>query len=158
MVYSGRMLCSPFFICGIIMNIRIILLLLFLHSSSCTAMDCCTPGALEDIINKIERFFITCINPDLLQIDQVKKQMPNTRRSPKNILEIADGEECCICMEAYNNKDSIISLPCKHLFCLTCMQKWTQKQLTCPYCRRDFDNLNKFTFICHLTYKKHHED
>jgi hypothetical protein len=52
--------------------------------------------------------------------------------------------ECSICL-------SIPKIPfrlkCSHAFCLLCILKWSKKNLTCPCCRTDmqniFENMNK---------------
>lgn len=40
--------------------------------------------------------------------------------------------ECAIC---YERGDDIISTRCKHDFCRQCLNRWSQINRTCPYCR-----------------------
>lgn len=40
--------------------------------------------------------------------------------------------ECCVCMEPINKTTEI---PCNHIFCTTCLNKWLKKQNSCPICR-----------------------
>lgn len=42
--------------------------------------------------------------------------------------------ECTICMELLSNPDSIIALPCAHVFHSSCIREWLSKQTTCPMC------------------------
>ncbi len=45
------------------------------------------------------------------------------------------GEECVVC---YRNWGVNTLLPCGHLFCKTCIVKWSEHSNTCPCCRREF--------------------
>lgn len=47
-------------------------------------------------------------------------------------------KECNICMEEYKLKNTLISLPCKHLFHKKCIQNWLcNEKVSCPICRKD---------------------
>ncbi|VVU94462.1 Ring finger domain [seawater metagenome] len=43
--------------------------------------------------------------------------------------------ECTICLQELNNPEK---LECNHTFCQTCIQKWNEKNSTCPLCRKSF--------------------
>jgi hypothetical protein len=49
-----------------------------------------------------------------------------------------NGVECGIC---YDETFSTIHLPCKHVFCTSCLMKWMKVKQNCPMCRRDFEVL-----------------
>lgn len=46
-----------------------------------------------------------------------------------------DSPECAIC---FRNWGVNTSLPCRHLFCNSCIMKWAQVNNTCPCCRQEF--------------------
>ncbi|XP_023242112.1 RING finger protein 141-like [Centruroides sculpturatus] len=50
--------------------------------------------------------------------------------------ELSDPMECCICME----RDSEITLPCAHSYCLVCIEQWNVSNKTCPICREKLEN------------------
>lgn len=61
--------------------------------------------------------------------------------SPSIILEGINVEscnpmECCICME----RDSEVTLPCTHSYCLVCIEQWNVSNKTCPICREKLEN------------------
>ena len=59
----------------------------------------------------------------------------NKIKIAKGIINVAgvgeDGTDCPIC---FDNKKSVICLPCKHFFCKSCLDKIIEKQI-CPICR-----------------------
>ena len=49
--------------------------------------------------------------------------------------QIYDDGECAICMDEHNDRST---LPCGHVFCLTCLQEWYKITHSCPTCRHPF--------------------
>jgi len=49
--------------------------------------------------------------------------------------------ECPICLLPFGRNSKIISLPCKHVFCRKCSEKYFSKEdhLLCPLCRQNFE-------------------
>ncbi len=39
---------------------------------------------------------------------------------------------CAICQD---DKDDVVAVPCKHVFCKPCITKWKNMTPTCPCCR-----------------------
>ena len=46
-------------------------------------------------------------------------------------------EDCPICLQRLEK--SVVSLPCEHLYHLTCISTWFQRKRTCPICARVFE-------------------
>lgn len=57
----------------------------------------------------------------------------------KHILEknkfVIEESKCCICLEKFDKKDTIIFLPCLHIFHNICIFKWIEKSFRCPLCK-----------------------
>ncbi len=43
-------------------------------------------------------------------------------------------EICSICIEPYQNNDTIFTLQCHHTYHKDCISIWYEKKTTCPYC------------------------
>lgn len=52
-------------------------------------------------------------------------------------------KHCAICMEVYQTKDTLLILPCNHLYHKECIQTWFNKSHLCPYCRLDLKNIDQ---------------
>lgn len=47
-----------------------------------------------------------------------------------------DDKSCLICLERFKVRKHVRRLPCGHMFCAKCVEKWLTKQsATCPTCR-----------------------
>lgn len=46
----------------------------------------------------------------------------------------SETSECCICLD---RKPDVI-LPCTHVFCSTCIEKWNSEHNSCPICNEKF--------------------
>lgn len=44
-------------------------------------------------------------------------------------------EGCTVCLDAFEDAQRIVSLPCGHYFHLTCISPWLDQHNTCPMCR-----------------------
>ena len=46
---------------------------------------------------------------------------------------------CSICLSEYEESDSLIQLPCGHVYHEECIQAWTQNHVKCPLCNFDLE-------------------
>ena len=55
--------------------------------------------------------------------------------------EIYPSEDCCSCMESFDDVNRVFIKPCGHDICALCAQDWffTNKNNTCPHCRTAAD-------------------
>ena len=53
----------------------------------------------------------------------------------------SDDEEvvCPICLEEFNENETVIELSCKHTFHKDCIKKWFENNHSCPTCRKKID-------------------
>ena len=57
----------------------------------------------------------------------------------KDLADLAD-VICCICLDDLNAEtpESVVGLPCGHMFHRRCVTKWlTKKSTTCPLCKHE---------------------
>lgn len=50
--------------------------------------------------------------------------------------------ECCICFRSHQVNDTVVRLPCGHLFHQPCIKEWLEKKCTCPICRYEIPTDN----------------
>ena len=47
---------------------------------------------------------------------------------------------CAICIDGVEIRKLMIRLDCNHFYCSQCIRKWFEKNITCPLCRRVYEN------------------
>ncbi|KAH8075924.1 ubiquitin-protein transferase [Aureococcus anophagefferens] len=47
-----------------------------------------------------------------------------------------EDNECCICLDEFEDEERIKKLRCGHLFHLNCIKKWLLADMRCPTCRQ----------------------
>jgi len=52
---------------------------------------------------------------------------------------ISQSEECCICFEIISERGIINT--CNHVFCFSCIVKWSKIRNSCPLCRKHFSKI-----------------
>lgn len=65
--------------------------------------------------------------------------MENLRNNASVINESQPIQQCSICLESINVGESCASLPCEHMFHLSCIERWCSSHNSCPMCRRPID-------------------
>jgi hypothetical protein len=61
--------------------------------------------------------------------------------SHKQIDETDEDESCAVCLMDFSGGDVIRRLPCKHLFHMSCIDRWLLKNKRCPLCLNAIDNI-----------------
>ena len=56
--------------------------------------------------------------------------------------------ECCICLNPIEKKDEARITSCRHRYHHECIRKWTERDNTCPQCRR------RYNYIINIQKKK----
>ena len=59
--------------------------------------------------------------------------------------DLENSDVCIICRENMVGNGSCKKLPCNHIFHVTCLRSWFQRQQTCPTCRMDVLRVNSQT-------------
>ncbi|KAI2800640.1 E3 ubiquitin-protein ligase synoviolin [Blomia tropicalis] len=102
------------------------------------------------IMMKIHTFPLFAIRPMYLTMRGFRKALNDvimSRRAIRNMnslypnataqdIENSDNV-CIICRENMVGNGSCKKLPCNHIFHVTCLRSWFQRQQTCPTCRMD---------------------
>lgn len=104
------------------------------------------------IMMKIHTFPLFAIRPMYLSMRAFKKALNDvvqSRRAIRNMnelyqdatvadLEAVSDNVCIICREEMvGGNGSAKKLPCNHIFHVSCLRSWFQRQQTCPTCRMD---------------------
>ncbi|KAH9393356.1 E3 ubiquitin-protein ligase synoviolin [Tyrophagus putrescentiae] len=102
------------------------------------------------IMMKIHTFPLFAIRPMYLTIRGFKKALNDVIMSRRAILnmntlypdattqDIENSDNVCIiCRENMLGNGTCKKLPCNHIFHVTCLRSWFQRQQTCPTCRMD---------------------
>lgn len=99
---------------------------------------------------KYHNFPLFALRPIYLSLRTLKKALSDvimSRRAIRNMNtlypsatheELANSDNVCIiCREEMSGNGTSKKLPCNHIFHVTCLRSWFQRQQTCPTCRMD---------------------
>mmetsp|Transcript_17290 Transcript_17290/g.19483 ORF Transcript_17290/g.19483 Transcript_17290/m.19483 type:complete len:324 (-) Transcript_17290:210-1181(-) len=87
--------------------------------------------SFEDFINHIMQN-----DPDRYGTPPASKESVARLISRKvNDREVQEKEECSVCQSAYESRDDILEMPCKHIFHKECLKPWLNIHNSCPICR-----------------------
>ncbi|CAF1083640.1 unnamed protein product [Adineta steineri] len=98
------------------------------------------PRTINNVVNDDDDDDYT---PFQFNVDKRSARPSYARFTRRNLQQelINDSNSCIVC---WNDKKTVVLLPCKHLcVCVSCSKKlWNNTQRrTCPICRNDIDNL-----------------
>jgi len=73
---------------------------------------------------------------------------PKAKGLPKDDLGLdnvdADTDKsCCICLEVPTQENEARVDNCEHIFCFTCIEKWSERENTCPLCKSRFGRIER---------------
>ena len=97
----------------------------------------------SQIINNSE-LFITSHIPQLepyININISPEEVLKDSNYIKYNTDIED-KQCPISLEEFKVGDSLIELPCKHIFLENNIKNWVKEKQTCPICRHDLINVS----------------
>jgi hypothetical protein len=57
--------------------------------------------------------------------------------------ELSDAGSCCICMSDSEEGELAQIDGCDHSFCFSCIEKWAERENTCPLCKQRFSRINR---------------
>lgn len=53
--------------------------------------------------------------------------------------DVDQDNHCSICLGEYEDSDTLIQLPCQHIYHDECIQSWTSNHVKCPLCNMDLE-------------------
>jgi len=73
------------------------------------------------------------------------KVSPTTSAQPSKTLdtEATQQEQCCICLTTPCPCDKASVNGCDHVFCFECIEKWSERENTCPLCKQRFTKIDR---------------
>lgn len=78
----------------------------------------------------------------------LKPAPPSPQAEDEDEKKQAATESCCICMCDVEGEDLAGISGCEHMFCFECIEKWAERENSCPLCK------NRFTKIDRVNKKK----
>lgn len=64
------------------------------------------------------------------------KALPEVSHKSSGSLAVQDDDQCCICLERFEDGEIVKVLPpCNHFYHPRCVDKWLTAHATCPLCR-----------------------
>jgi len=63
--------------------------------------------------------------------------------NPPSIIKAEEESICCICMDVCVKCELASINSCKHKFCFSCIEKWADRENTCPLCKERFTKIER---------------
>ena len=99
-------------------------------------------GSRQQSNQLLESILSNMINEGLENTESVgvsEAAMENLRNNANVVNDSETVQQCSICLENINSGESRASLPCNHVFHLSCVERWCMSHNSCPLCRRHID-------------------
>ncbi|CAL9088952.1 unnamed protein product [Musa acuminata var. zebrina] len=99
-------------------------------------------GASEDQIARLPRWRFKDVKPtaDGFHISASCSRLPTATCRVFDLHDLCLGQECCICLAKYSDKEEVRQLPCLHVFHLNCVDQWLRIMSACPLCKQGLEN------------------
>eukprot|EP00752_Nemacystus_decipiens_P015673 g13987.t1 len=96
----------------------------------------------DDLVRTIRESLLARINPASPREGAIDDTSNGARQADE---DTAKEEPCFICMGSLPNTGRSIIHPCGHVFCSTCIRKWTKNKARsrCPTCHVEFNTITK---------------
>ena len=92
--------------------------------------------AVSDLMNRAVRNLSTEIETNLMRNELFNTNQPQyIIIRHKNMPNKKEHTTCPICMDDYTDNCFVLETECKHHFHKDCMERWTERNNTCPICR-----------------------
>ena len=72
-----------------------------------------------------------------------KKAPARLKTDPDEETDATSENNCCICMEEPEPGDLATINGCDHLFCFGCIEKWADRENSCPLCKKRFVKIER---------------
>lgn len=78
--------------------------------------------------------------PSEFHISASYSRLPTATCRVFDLHDLCLGQECCICLAKYSDKEEVRQLPCLHVFHLNCVDQWLRIMSACPLCKQGLEN------------------
>jgi len=80
--------------------------------------------------------------------DDLKKPAAKLFKKPDKSIFVtsinkSEDVRCCICLDKPSDFDLASINSCNHKFCFTCIEKWADRENTCPLCKSRFNKIDR---------------
>jgi hypothetical protein len=93
--------------------------------------------AVSGFMNRVVRNLSTEIETNLLRSDIVRNRPKYVAIRYKNMSNKKEHTSCPICFDDYTDNCFVSETECKHNFHEECLEKWMERNNTCPICRKN---------------------
>jgi hypothetical protein len=93
--------------------------------------------AVSGFMNRVVRNLSTEIETNLMRSDIVRNRPKYVVIRYKNMPNKKEHTSCPICFDDYTDNCFVLETECKHYFHEECLEKWMERNNTCPICRTD---------------------
>lgn len=73
----------------------------------------------------------------------MKRTKKDDKKAPPSKIKVDEENICCICMDVCSKLELASINSCKHKFCFSCIEKWADRENTCPLCKERFSKIER---------------